>query len=157
MAGISRSATLVIAYLMKYMGMSMQQAFTTISTKRRKINPNSGFMKQLQKYQHQLSKNNNDKYQYQSIDRENRPMSSTPSNYLRRASSQKYGEHAHNYSQYYESGSKNESKYDKYYSRDKSQYVPKKYNPEYEPSLGLSLNYNYMDKLYQTPHKQMFG
>lgn len=37
MAGISRSATLVIAYLMKYMNMTMQQAFSTISSKRRKV------------------------------------------------------------------------------------------------------------------------
>ena len=37
MAGISRSATLVIAYLMKYMNMTMQQAFSTISNKRRKV------------------------------------------------------------------------------------------------------------------------
>lgn len=40
MAGISRSATLVIAYLMKYMNMPMTQAFTSISAKRRKVSYN---------------------------------------------------------------------------------------------------------------------
>ena len=37
MAGISRSATLVLAYLMKYMGIPLQQAFAMITSKRRKV------------------------------------------------------------------------------------------------------------------------
>jgi len=61
MAGISRSATLVMAYLMKYLGMSLKEAFSTISSRRSKvpslfiqINPNPGFMRQLQKYEKEL-------------------------------------------------------------------------------------------------------
>lgn len=44
--GISRSATLVIAYLMMYRGMSATQAITHVFRKRR-INPNMGFLEHL--------------------------------------------------------------------------------------------------------------
>lgn len=38
MAGISRSATLVIAYLMKYHQLPLQQAFSLITRRRDKVN-----------------------------------------------------------------------------------------------------------------------
>lgn len=44
--GISRSATLVIAYLMIYRGMSVVQAITHVF-QRRRINPNMGFLEDL--------------------------------------------------------------------------------------------------------------
>ncbi|CAD8075130.1 unnamed protein product [Paramecium sonneborni] len=53
-AGISRSATIVIAYLMKTFKMSLIQAFKYVQTQRPIINPNPGFMKQLQSFEAQI-------------------------------------------------------------------------------------------------------
>lgn len=53
--GISRSASFVIAYLMKYHKMSLNRAFTIVKTLRPKINPNPSFMIQLQNYEKKLS------------------------------------------------------------------------------------------------------
>ncbi len=50
-AGISRSATIVIAYLMRYYGMDLRQAFVYTRSKRRQICPNKGFMKCLRDYE----------------------------------------------------------------------------------------------------------
>ncbi|CAD8065469.1 unnamed protein product [Paramecium primaurelia] len=50
-AGISRSATIVIAYLMKTFKMTLDQAFSYVQQQRPIINPNPGFMKQLQQYE----------------------------------------------------------------------------------------------------------
>eukprot|EP00731_Ephydatia_muelleri_P013530 Em0007g840a len=47
MAGISRSATLVIAYLMQYYGLPMQQAYQFVKDKRPTSSPNLNFMGQL--------------------------------------------------------------------------------------------------------------
>jgi protein-tyrosine phosphatase len=41
-AGISRSSTIIIAYLMKYKKMKFQEALSFSKNKREKINPNSG-------------------------------------------------------------------------------------------------------------------
>ena len=46
-AGASRSATIVIAYLMKERGMSLREAYRFVKSKRCFINPNEGFVKQL--------------------------------------------------------------------------------------------------------------
>jgi protein-tyrosine phosphatase len=53
-AGISRSASVAIAYLMKVEGMSFEEAHGFTKSCRRNIYPNSGFVKQLQEYQQQL-------------------------------------------------------------------------------------------------------
>jgi len=50
-AGISRSATTVIAYLVKYHSMSLEQAFRHTKERRRIINPNSGFVEQLRQFE----------------------------------------------------------------------------------------------------------
>lgn len=50
MAGVSRSATLVIAYMMKRYRLSLKEAEQLVRSKRPFINPNPGFMKQLQLY-----------------------------------------------------------------------------------------------------------
>jgi protein-tyrosine phosphatase len=42
-AGISRSATVVIAFLMKYKKMNFEEAFEFTKQKREIINPNFGF------------------------------------------------------------------------------------------------------------------
>jgi atypical dual specificity phosphatase len=50
-AGISRSTTLVCAYLMKYHKMDLRTAFNHIHSKRPVVRPNNGFFKQLINYE----------------------------------------------------------------------------------------------------------
>ena len=52
--GVSRSATIVIAFLMKCHGWSMTQAIEYIASKRPQISPNLGFIKQLQSLEESL-------------------------------------------------------------------------------------------------------
>ncbi|KAG9481472.1 hypothetical protein GDO78_010608 [Eleutherodactylus coqui] len=47
-AGISRSAALVIAYIMETFGVKYRDAFTYVQERRFCINPNAGFVHQLQ-------------------------------------------------------------------------------------------------------------
>uniref|UniRef100_UPI00398EBA3F dual specificity protein phosphatase 18-like n=1 Tax=Pristiophorus japonicus TaxID=55135 RepID=UPI00398EBA3F len=53
-AGISRSATLCLAYLMKYHHMSLVEAHAWLRARRPIIRPNSGFWKQLIEYEDRL-------------------------------------------------------------------------------------------------------
>ena len=53
-AGQSRSATLCIAYFMKYHGMSYEQAFQFVKYRRPIIHPNLGFVHQLRDYEKKL-------------------------------------------------------------------------------------------------------
>ncbi|XP_027001549.1 dual specificity protein phosphatase 18 [Tachysurus fulvidraco] len=53
-AGVSRSATLCLAYLVKYRDMSLMDAHTLVRACRPIIRPNSGFWKQLIDYEHSL-------------------------------------------------------------------------------------------------------
>lgn len=56
-AGVSRSSTIVISYLMrKYINFSLNDALKFVKSKRPIIKPNKGFMKQLQKYEDKLKK-----------------------------------------------------------------------------------------------------
>ncbi|KAJ8672375.1 hypothetical protein QAD02_003634 [Eretmocerus hayati] len=50
-AGISRSAALVIAYLMETFGLSHLDAFSIVQQRRFCINPNDGFMAQLREFE----------------------------------------------------------------------------------------------------------
>eukprot|EP01117_Protostelium_nocturnum_P006239 TRINITY_DN2252_c0_g1_i1.p1 TRINITY_DN2252_c0_g1~~TRINITY_DN2252_c0_g1_i1.p1 ORF type:complete len:326 (-),score=61.22 TRINITY_DN2252_c0_g1_i1:36-1013(-) len=50
-AGISRSSTLTIAYLMQTMGFSLSEAYKYVRERRPIISPNDGFTRQLQVYQ----------------------------------------------------------------------------------------------------------
>lgn len=50
MAGVSRSAAFVIAYMMRKLKISYEEAYTYVKERRRKVKPNEGFVKQLQKY-----------------------------------------------------------------------------------------------------------
>ncbi|NWJ05372.1 STYX protein, partial [Crypturellus undulatus] len=50
-AGISRSAALVIAYIMETFGVKYRDAFTYVQERRFCINPNAGFVHQLQEYE----------------------------------------------------------------------------------------------------------
>ncbi|CAG9569787.1 unnamed protein product [Danaus chrysippus] len=49
--GVSRSATLVIAFIMQKYKISYEQAFNFVRQRRRFINPNPGFVSQLKEYQ----------------------------------------------------------------------------------------------------------
>lgn len=53
-AGISRSASVCIAYLMKYHGLSLLEAYNDVKLKRPLIRPNCAFFKQLMKYENSL-------------------------------------------------------------------------------------------------------
>ncbi|CAD8105462.1 unnamed protein product [Paramecium sonneborni] len=59
MAGISRSATLVAAYLMNKNKMSAQDALRLLERKRWQVYPNNGFLRQLQQYERVLQQQNN--------------------------------------------------------------------------------------------------
>ena len=48
--GVSRSATLVAAYLIKYKNMSVKEALNFIKSKRKQVDPNEGYIKQLNEY-----------------------------------------------------------------------------------------------------------
>jgi len=54
MAGKSRSASFILAYLIKYEGMSLKEAYRMLNTKRN-IYPNMGFMRQLMDYELKVS------------------------------------------------------------------------------------------------------
>ena len=53
-AGISRSATICIAYLMKYEGKSLEQAHAQVKQARRFVKPNPGFWRFLVSYEQRL-------------------------------------------------------------------------------------------------------
>ena len=52
--GISRSAAIIIAYLIKYYGLNFNSALKFIKKQRDRINPNKGFMEQLKKYENMV-------------------------------------------------------------------------------------------------------
>jgi hypothetical protein len=54
MQGVSRSATLLIAYLMKSDGLSLREAFEMTKSKRSKVRPNGDFAEALIKYEQKL-------------------------------------------------------------------------------------------------------
>lgn len=53
-AGVSRSASICIAYLVKYHHMALDQAYKHVKRRRPVIHPNVGFWKQLIEYEHRL-------------------------------------------------------------------------------------------------------
>lgn len=52
--GISRSATVVIAYLMRFHGMGRDDAYRTVKSRRPGVEPNPGFWEQLRVYEGRL-------------------------------------------------------------------------------------------------------
>jgi len=48
--GVSRSATLVIAYLMRKYKCGYEKAYNKVKDRRKIINPNAGFVMQLKQY-----------------------------------------------------------------------------------------------------------
>ena len=57
-AGVSRSTSCVIAYLMKEKGFEFWNALNLVRSRRSIICPNMGFMRQLQEYEKTLPKKN---------------------------------------------------------------------------------------------------
>ncbi|KAM4771163.1 dual specificity phosphatase 28 [Rhinophrynus dorsalis] len=55
--GRSRSATICIAYLMKYKNMSLKDAFQVVKAVRPAVEPNPGFWAQLEKYEESFQRN----------------------------------------------------------------------------------------------------
>lgn len=55
-AGVSRSASIVVAYLMKTYGWNLDRALSYVKSKRSIINPNKGFLQQLKNYDVELQK-----------------------------------------------------------------------------------------------------
>lgn len=53
-AGVSRSATIVVAYLMQHCNLSMNEAYSLVKNKRSVISPNFNFMGQLMEYENTL-------------------------------------------------------------------------------------------------------
>ena len=77
--GISRSVSIIISYLIKYMGYSTDDAFDFVRKKRGQINPNEGFREQLYSYERNIKGekedkiNNNEKIENENIeDKENK-------------------------------------------------------------------------------------
>ena len=54
--GVSRSATIVLAYLMKYHHNTLAEAYLYLAQKRPQIGPNDGFILQLMRYEDELVK-----------------------------------------------------------------------------------------------------
>lgn len=52
--GVSRSATLVIAYIMKYEGKTFKESFLQVQSGRYFISPNEGFVAQLRQFEEEL-------------------------------------------------------------------------------------------------------
>ena len=53
--GVSRSASLCIAYFIKYYNQTLEEAFDWVRSQRFIINPNVGFRKQLKQYEQDLT------------------------------------------------------------------------------------------------------
>lgn len=56
--GASRSATLIMVYLMKYKRYPLKQAFLTVHRRREIINPNVGFWRQMIKFEDRIFRQN---------------------------------------------------------------------------------------------------
>ena len=50
-AGISRSSTILISYIMRKYGVNYEEAYKIVKAKRSCIQPNSGFEKQLRTFE----------------------------------------------------------------------------------------------------------
>jgi protein-tyrosine phosphatase len=57
-AGVSRSTTLVLAYLIRYRGFTLLDAFDLVAERRRIAWPNDGFYRQLISYERSLKNKN---------------------------------------------------------------------------------------------------
>jgi atypical dual specificity phosphatase len=118
--GISRSTSLILAYLMKYQRMTLKDAIIHVRSRRAIIRPNSGFMKQLINYEQTLKYNayynyspnsnkntvtnnsNNNTYYYDNLNNNNNTNSSflsynNTSSYLNKENGYNYNSNPNNY------------------------------------------------------------
>lgn len=58
-AGVSRSATIVLSYLMRKKGLRLEDALKFVKSKRPCVNPNTGFLQQLNRFDQHLIGNTN--------------------------------------------------------------------------------------------------
>ena len=58
--GSSRSASFIIAYMIKYLGYTTEDAIYYIKDKRAKVDPNTGFLFQLKNYERKIRKQKNE-------------------------------------------------------------------------------------------------
>lgn len=82
-AGVSRSATICLAYLMKYHRLSLMQAYYHVRSRRSIINPNIGFWRQLIDYEKRLHK-------HSSVKMVSSPLGPVPDVYLERKRAKVY-------------------------------------------------------------------
>jgi protein-tyrosine phosphatase len=54
LAGVSRSVSLVLAFLIKHRGCTYLKAFDCVKSRRKIIHPNDGFIQQLKKFEIEL-------------------------------------------------------------------------------------------------------
>ena len=81
--GVSRSASVVLAYLMKEYNYSLEQAFNFTKQKRTCINPNDGFRVQLATYESILNAHRSKYNLFESVNNNNNnhlPAISSPNN-----------------------------------------------------------------------------
>lgn len=71
MAGVSRSVSLVIAYLIKHKSMSYEGAYSHVKARRKIIHPNDGFIEQLKKFEREVKRESPPKARYESPFRKN--------------------------------------------------------------------------------------
>ncbi|CAD8097078.1 unnamed protein product [Paramecium sonneborni] len=64
-AGISRSSSLIIAYLIKYAGFSLKDSIIKLKSQRPQVDPNDGFMEQLQQFEDKVKNSKQTKNQSQ--------------------------------------------------------------------------------------------
>ena len=53
-AGISRSGSMMVAYVMQKEKMSLEESLKYVQARRKKVFPNKGFMKQLEEFEKEL-------------------------------------------------------------------------------------------------------
>lgn len=59
-AGISRSSTIIMAYMISYKGYTFSDALKHCKSQREKINPNEGFRKQLEEHEREIKERQNE-------------------------------------------------------------------------------------------------
>jgi protein-tyrosine phosphatase len=57
-AGISRSPTIVIAYLMRYQNQSLKNAYDIVKQRKNNVGPHAGFFEELIQFEQQIKRNN---------------------------------------------------------------------------------------------------
>ena len=179
--GISRSTSLVLAYLMKYQRMTLKDAIIHVRTRRTIIRPNSGFMKQLINYEQTLKYNayynyspnlnsnsvinsnihNNNTYydnlnnNFNNNNNNNSYVSyNTPGSYINKENGYNYNNNPNNYT--------NTPQNNNYYASNTNEgYKPSLSSPALSAASGFSssqqsFNYSYDNNNHNLPTSQSY-